>query len=333
MSFDKYILVLYSIEYAEIVNCSFRDNLGTALAVYQTSITLAENNEFTHNHCDGDGFIPSSCVGGGITGLDGNLTFIGNTTFLQNHATFGSAGIYMINCSLSSTGSIHFINNSLTAPHFSKHSSVAIWASASSLNITGTSNFINNSGDYCGAIIAWQNTSLSFNGTSNFINNSAHYAGGAIYALDNTSVSFTGTNNFINNSADFGGAVYALDNTSVSFTGTNNFINNSADYGGAIDAADNTSLSFTGASNIINNSASGGGGAISTADYTSLIFTTQEWFSMKNFKASSCDVHSGARGWSICKADSHCLVCQGWVNVKHESLCLDTVYVCLTSCT
>jgi len=45
--FDKYVLLLESTEYAELVNCSFQTNLGTALAVYQTSITLAENNEFT----------------------------------------------------------------------------------------------------------------------------------------------------------------------------------------------------------------------------------------------------------------------------------------------
>ena len=80
-------LLLGSVEYAELVNCSFHDNLGTALAVYNT-IILAENNEFTHNHCDGEG-LSSYCIGGGgITALDSNLTFIGNTTFLQNHATF-----------------------------------------------------------------------------------------------------------------------------------------------------------------------------------------------------------------------------------------------------
>ena len=144
---SKYTLLLDAIEYAELINCSFHDNLGTALAVYHASITLAQNNEFTHNHCDGEGFIPNSCVGGcGITALDSNLTFIGNTTFLGNRATFSSAGIYLINCALSSNGSIHFINNSLTVPSFSKYSGVAaIWASASSMNITGTTNIISNS--------------------------------------------------------------------------------------------------------------------------------------------------------------------------------------------
>ena len=295
LNFDKHTLLLDSIKYAVLVNCSFHDNLGTALAVYHSSITLAGNNEFTHNHCDYEGLIPNACVGGGgITALHSNLTLFDNTTFLQNHATFGSAGIHVTNCSLSSTGSIHFINNSLTAP-FSKPSGVAIWASASSLNITrtstfisnsesdrisndcycgviychntslsftGTTNFINNSAAYGGAIVAECSTSLSLTGTSNFINNSAAVNGGAIFAGHSTSLSLTGASNFINNSAVHGGAILARDNTSLSFTGTTNFINNSAGYefGGAICAGYNTSLSFTGTSNFINNSAGVGGG-------------------------------------------------------------------------
>jgi len=139
---SKYTLLLKSIDYAELVNCSFNENLGTAIVVDSTNITLAEDNEFSHNHCNHE----ESCVGGGgITALDSNLTFMGCITFVRNHATFGSAGICMINCSLSSMGNIHFINSSLTALHPSDNSAVAIWTLESSLNIIGTSNFINNS--------------------------------------------------------------------------------------------------------------------------------------------------------------------------------------------
>jgi len=273
-SFDKYVMLLESTEYAELVNCSFQKNIGTALAVYQTSITLAENNEFTHNYCDHEGFIANSCVGvGGITALYSNLTFIGNTTFLRNHATFGSAGIYMINCSLSSTGSIHFINNSLT--YFSEHCSVAIWASASFLNITGTSNFINNSGTI--AVIAKHNTSLSFTGTSNFIDNSA-VGGSAIVAHDNTSLSFTGISNFINNIGDFGGAICAGDNTSISFNGTSNFINNSAEWGGGVYLANSTLSILSNTTVYWENNQAAFGGAIYVEDiqYSNpLLYCTQ----------------------------------------------------------
>ena len=42
-------LFLQSAHYTELVNCSFHDNLGTALVVNNTNITLAGNTEFTHN--------------------------------------------------------------------------------------------------------------------------------------------------------------------------------------------------------------------------------------------------------------------------------------------
>ena len=41
-------LFFQSTQSAKLVNCSFHDNLGTALAVHNTSITLAEN-KFIHN--------------------------------------------------------------------------------------------------------------------------------------------------------------------------------------------------------------------------------------------------------------------------------------------
>jgi len=49
---SKYTLLLKSIDYAELVNCSFNENLGTAIVVDSTNITLAEDNEFSHNHCN-----------------------------------------------------------------------------------------------------------------------------------------------------------------------------------------------------------------------------------------------------------------------------------------
>ena len=271
----KATLLLESIESAELVNCSFHDNVGTALIVYDTNITLAENSEFTHNHCNHEGFIPNSaCIGGGgIAAVDSNLTFTGNTTFIGNDGSV-STGINVTNCSLSSTGSIHFINHTNTGD--TQHPTGAIWALASSLSFTGTSNFINNAAGQGGAIYTHNNTLLSFNGTSNFINNSGADQGGAIYASYNVSLSFTGTSTFINNSAYFGGgAIYASYNVSLSFTGTSTFINNSAYFGGsAIYASYNVSLSFNGTSNFINNSADiADGGAIFASYNVSSVFS------------------------------------------------------------
>ena len=144
----KCALLLQSTQYAELVNCSFHDNIGTALVVNNTSIT-AENNDFTHNYCE-----PNKCIsGGGIITFSSSLTFIGNTKFIGNNAIVAGAGIVMFNSALNSIGNFHFIKNSnigdipipglgsvLGTPVFG-----TIFARTSSLHFSGTNNFINNS--------------------------------------------------------------------------------------------------------------------------------------------------------------------------------------------
>ena len=41
-------ILLQSMHYAELVSCSFHDNLGTAVVVNNTNITLAGNAKFAH---------------------------------------------------------------------------------------------------------------------------------------------------------------------------------------------------------------------------------------------------------------------------------------------
>ena len=53
---SSFALFLQSTPYVKLVNCSFHDNLGTALAVHNTSITLAEATEFIRNQCGGKSF-------------------------------------------------------------------------------------------------------------------------------------------------------------------------------------------------------------------------------------------------------------------------------------
>ena len=87
----NYALLLQSTQYAELVNCSFCDNLGTTLAVINTNITLVGNNEFTGNHHE-----QQLCGGGGIGAFRSNLTFIGNSTFFKNFASsYGGGAIYI----------------------------------------------------------------------------------------------------------------------------------------------------------------------------------------------------------------------------------------------
>ena len=91
----KHALLLQSTQYAELVNCSFHDNIGTALVVINSSIT-AENNDFTHNYCES-----SKCAvfGGGIVTFSSSLTFTGNTKFIGNNAIVVGAGVLAHLCS------------------------------------------------------------------------------------------------------------------------------------------------------------------------------------------------------------------------------------------
>ena len=287
----SYVLLLESIQYAELVNCSFHNNLGTAILANNTNVIVSGNSTFAHNHCE-FGF----CTGGGsITALRSRLTFTGNTTFLGNNAIYNGGGaIYASdNTIISFNGTSNFISNSA-------YDGGAIYTIDNTmLSFNGTNYFINNSAynGAGGAICTLTNAVLSFVGTNKFINNSAYKSlGGAIYTADNISLSFDGTSNFISNSAYDGGAIYTSYNSEISFIGTNNFTSNSAadgdDGGGAIYATDNTALSFSGTNQFTTNSASndggGGGGAIYASDNTVFIFN-----GTNNFISNSADYSDG----------------------------------------
>ena len=271
-------LFLQSTQYAKLVNCSFHDNLGIALAVYHTIISLAENNEFVHNQCECWSFSKMRGLGCGITALDSTLTFTGNTTFFKNIQT----------------GSCYYCGG-------------AIWASASSLHFNGTNNFIANRAESGngGAIHVETNMSLSFIGSNTFSHNTAGYDGGAIASYKNVVFTFIGVSNFINNSAQrFGGAIRANSNTSLNFAGTSIFTRNSAVYdsthnsadygdGGAIDTYENGVLTFTGNSSFSNNLAIQGG---AIAAYFNSTVTLHGNISFANNTGES---HGGAMFLSI----------------------------------
>ena len=81
------VLLLQSTPNAKLINCSFHDNLGTALTVHNTNITLVEN-KFTHNQCACELFSYNCKLGCVITAFNSNLTFTGNTTFHENNASY-----------------------------------------------------------------------------------------------------------------------------------------------------------------------------------------------------------------------------------------------------
>ena len=252
-----YALLLQSTRHASLINCSFYNNIGNALVVENTGVTLAGNSEFIRNHCESN-----SCIGGGgIAILSSNVTITGNATFLDNLGIF------------------HGPNND---------GGVAIYANNTILCFSGINNFVNNLAidDAAGcAIAATSNSVLTFNGNNNFINNSApggHGTGGAISVTYNTILTFNGTNNFINNSAlgdsGKGGAISTTNNALLVFSGTNKFINNSAGTGGAIYTGYNAVIRFSGTNSFINNSATNRGGAICSIINSTLVFNGTIYF-------------------------------------------------------
>ena len=252
----NYVLLLRSTQNAELVNCSFHDNPGTALVVNNTSITIIGNSEFTHNHCE------FNCAGGGVVlALSSNLTFTGNTTFFENFAY--SMRYYVDGGAIYASDNtiVHFNgNNNFTSNYAKLGQGGAIYASDNTIvHFNGNNNFTSNYATLGqgGAIYSSANTSLSFNGTNNFINNSAggvYGGGGAIYTVFSTVLSFNGTSNFIRNSANGGGgAIYTSDNTTLSFHGSSNFVDNSAYQGGAIYAYFSSTLTFNRTIDFTNN--------------------------------------------------------------------------------
>ena len=138
------VLLLHSTQSAELVNCSFHDNLGTALVVNNTNITL-RGNKFIHNKYNllEEFVCVSLCIAGSaVTAIHSNLIFTGNTTFLENSPVFLQNGTII---AYTTQGTISALDNTV-------------------VDFDGTSNFINNSAlAGCGVIYASDNTVVNFN--------------------------------------------------------------------------------------------------------------------------------------------------------------------------
>ena len=107
-------LLLQSTQNAELFICSFHDNLGTSLAVNNTSVTLAES-KFIHNQCACWSSSKSCELGCGITTFTSNLTLIGNTSFHNITQTAFYSYVFCGGTIWASSSSLHFTrtNNSI----------------------------------------------------------------------------------------------------------------------------------------------------------------------------------------------------------------------------
>ena len=283
-------LLLQSTQNAKLVNCSFYDNLGTALTVHNTNITLEGKSEFIRNKC----MCEVRELGCGITAFNSTLTFNGNTFFHENNQTsslLSCAGAIWASVSL-----LHFIGtNSFIGNLASNGSGGAIHGETkTSLSFIGTNTFDHNSAYRGGAICIVENVVLTFNGSNSFINNLASHSGGAIdaYGEQKIVVNFIGANNFTGNSAHYyGGAIHANLNTLMSFIGISTFSHNLAYRGGAICIVENVVLTLYGSNNFINNLASHSGGAIDAYGEQKIVVN---FIGANNFIGNSAHYYGGA---------------------------------------
>ena len=146
-----------------------------------------------------------------------NVTFHGNTTFLQNKGRYGGV----------------------------------IYANSAVINILGHVEFLENEAEYGGALILYQSNVSVLTGQSaevNFVGNRAQEFGGAVYAIDSQIIIRSGQKlSFVENKGYDGGAI-TLTGDSIIFLEANSsiiFVRNHAYHsGGAIYNVDNYKEDF-----------------------------------------------------------------------------------------
>ena len=141
------------------------------------------------------GYSLTCILGCGITALNSNRTFTGNTTFLKNRhnnlgvSEIGAGAISTVTSVLLFIGTNNFFNNSASSSGIfvlKPTSSGAIYATESVVIFNGTNSFLSKSAN---------------TGATAYGNSDGGALGGAIYAVVNTVLIFNGINSFTGNSA------------------------------------------------------------------------------------------------------------------------------------
>ena len=103
---------------------------GGAIEADDSTIDFAGINYFEGNS--------ATMLGGGIYAVGSNLTFHGNTTFINNYAWYGG-GVYMVESTVSFDGNNNFEHNSAWGLAWHKGGGVCMWEST--VNFNGNNSF------------------------------------------------------------------------------------------------------------------------------------------------------------------------------------------------
>ncbi len=207
--------------------------------------------------------------GGGIRGIQSNLTICGKYCFMDNTANVQGGGLNFINGTLNITGQSSFIRN------YAYSDGSALFAFNSTITVSGNTSISDSSSDSVDGAIGLRNSIAVFTGVLALINNIAAEGGG--FSISNSVVDFQGCIQYLSNRAIYnGGAIYAR-NSRVTMGGRSNcsvFQSNvvaRGGGGGAIYAVD-SSVYMTSEQNFIKNSATRGG-ALAFSGSSKLILT------------------------------------------------------------
>ena len=238
---------------------------GGAIEADDSTIDFAGINYFEGNS--------ATWFGGGIYAGGSNLTFHGNTTFINNYAWFGG-GVYMVESTVSFDGNNNFGHNSAWLQ------GGGVCMEESTVSISGNNTFVHNIAKISGGGVYVQKSTMSFSGNNTFKLNSAWSDGGGVY-MEESTVSFDGSNTFAHNSVDgewyaSGGGVYMYGST-VNFSGSNSFARNSATDGGGI-IAKNSAVNISCNCSFMYNTAQDRGGGIYAEDTTTLSIGGESYF-------------------------------------------------------
>ena len=206
----------------------------------------------------------SAAFGGAIKATSSTLT-LSKTRFTGNNATDGNGGAMFIDggSNVSFVGETMFLNNS------SNNYGGALYVVNSSVSWTGVSNFSENSAlSSGGALYVVNGSTVSWTGNTIFEGNSAHsVSGGGLFIEGDSDASWCADANFVNNSAGYeGGAIFVNLGSNVSWSGGANFSDNTAESGGggAMLIAHSSTVVFSGDTAFVKNRCSAEGGAVSS---------------------------------------------------------------------
>ena len=235
---------------SNFLNNNVTTSSGTLLLLPGSNCFIHGNLTFSRNY---------ALYGGGLHGIQSNVTIDGNSLFIENSAAFSGGGMMLSMCNLIITGQTSFFQNTAdndgSAVHindsianisgnmyisnngFGKYSILkgSLNFRSSILHLTGNLFLENNTGNEGGAIYA-RDSELRFWGCFQCSNNVAHSSGGVLLARKSTiSIRNNSSCNIFqtNVAVKRGGVLYSIDST-INLSGSQMFLNNSAMQGGAI---------------------------------------------------------------------------------------------------